>query len=363
MPKVLKNFVVVSFFLKIVGQAIAAVKRQSDRALAVVSYLSGNPAAAAAINSPACLAKFIGDETILNGGSKNQIRNALWVAFGGSAAWWVKGDGCNLLPLGAVNVDASVLIHHVILDAAMFMRQLPPARKQDKTFGEVVVAAVCAVIAPRCAIYKRTSWVEDVGDCLSKRMQERKRDLEKREKETAGASVPPASFEGTELNTDVSNHPKGFLSSMYGDRSCGRRIWQEGVGTVVGNGSLRAALGVGGNEVSFSGVGSSEDGRKRTITMGAGNETPQKSATSAQLEDTEIIRQALETSNKNRNAMVEGVDTDFLLIAALAVDKQQQLLVLSGEERTLGKLFVRTTSKQVHLNVGGFFFRGILVLQ
>lgn len=92
-------------------------------------------------------------------------------------------------PVGAENVEASVLIHHVILDAAMLMRQLPPRRPQDKIFVEAVVASLCAVIAPRCAIFKRTSWVEDVGDCLSKRMQERKRDLEKREKKTAGASV------------------------------------------------------------------------------------------------------------------------------------------------------------------------------
>ena len=32
----------------------------------------------------------------------------------GSAAWLVKGDGCNLLPLGAVSVDTSLPIHHVI---------------------------------------------------------------------------------------------------------------------------------------------------------------------------------------------------------------------------------------------------------
>jgi len=209
----------------------------------------------------------------------------------------------------------------------MFMRQLPPARKPDKTFEEVVVAAVCAVIARRCAIYKRTSWVEDVGDCLSKQMQERKRDLEKLEKETAGASVPPTSFESTELNTDV--------------------------GTMVGNGSLSEALGAGRNEVSFSGVGSSEDERKRTITLGAGNVTPQLSAPSDQCKDTEAIRQAVATNNKNENAMVEGADTDFFLIGTLAVDKQQQLLVLPGEERTLGKLFVRMTRKQAQINVGG----------
>ena len=184
-------------------------------------------------------------------------------------------------------------------------------------------------------------------------MQERKRDLEKLEKETAGASVPPASFECTELNTDVSNHPKGFLSAMYGDRICGRRIWQKGVGTMVGNGSLSEALGAGGNKVSFSGVGSSEDERKRTVTLGAGNVTPQLSAPSDQREDTEAIRQAVATINKNENAMVEGADTDFFLIGTLAVDKQQQLLVLSGEERTLGKLFVRMTRKPVQINVGG----------
>ena len=184
-------------------------------------------------------------------------------------------------------------------------------------------------------------------------MQERKRDLEKLEKETAGASVPPASFECTELNTDVSNHPKGFLSAMYGDRICGRRIWQKGVGTMVGNGSLSEALGAGGNKVSFSGVGSSEDERKSTVTLGAGNVTPQLSAPSDQREDTEAIRQAVATINKNENAMVEGADTDFFLIGTLAVDKQQQLLVLPGEERTLGKLFVRMTRKPVQINVGG----------
>jgi hypothetical protein len=72
-----------------------------------------------------------------------------------------------------------------------------------------------------------------------------------------------------------------------------------------------------------------------------------------QREDTEAIRQAVETNNTDENAMVEGAVTDFLLIGTLAVDKQQQLLVLSGEERTLGKLFVRMTCKHVQLNFAG----------
>ena len=351
---VLKNFIVISFFRKIVGQALAAVKKQSDRALAVVSYLSGNPAAAAAINSLACLAKFIGNEPVLNGGPKHQIRNALRVVFGGSAAHWVKGDGAHLIPLGAVCVDASVPIHHVILDAAMFMRQLPPVRKQDKTFGEVVIAAMRAVIAPRCAVYKKTWWVEDVGDCLSKRMQERKRDLEKLGKETAGASVPSESFEGIKCkcDTDVSGRPKGFLSKLYGDRTCGRRIWQKVLRELVDNGDVRKALGVGGNEVSFSGVGSSEDERKRTITLGAGSVISQLSTPSNQREDTEAIHQAVQTINEAENAIIEAQDTDIFCIGTLAADKQQQLLELSREERTLGKLFVRMTSQDVPLSVG-----------
>ena len=185
-----------------------------------------------------------------------------------------------------MNADASVAIDHVLLDAAMCMRQLPPARKQDKTFGEVVIASVCAVIASLCAIYKKTSWVEDLGGCLSKRMEERKRDLEKLDKVTAGAAVPSESFEGVERVTDVSGRPKGFASRMYGDRNDGRLLWQKVLGELVDNGELRKALGARTSDVSFSGVGSSEDERKRTITLEAGNATPQKSAPSAQREDT-----------------------------------------------------------------------------
>ena len=56
-PNAVKNYTVVSFFRKILGQALADLKKKSARAYAVVSYLSGNPAAAAAINSTACLDK------------------------------------------------------------------------------------------------------------------------------------------------------------------------------------------------------------------------------------------------------------------------------------------------------------------
>ena len=49
--------------------------------------------------------------------------------------------------------------------------------------------------------------------------------------------------------------------------------------------------------------------------------------------------------------MIVGQDTDFLSIGTLAANKQQQLLELSGEEGTLGKLFVRMTSQNVPLGV------------
>jgi hypothetical protein len=186
----------------------------------------------------------------------------------------------------------------------------------------------------------------------TKQVQERKRDIDK-EAKAPGSTVPSAALAAIELSTDVRGLRKGFLSDLYSDRNGGRRLWQAGLATLVLNGKVRETLGTGGGAVSFSGVGSVEEERRRTVTLGANDAPPQFSAPSGQREDTELERQATQTMRNGKNTLLVGDDIDHLCIGTLAADKQQQLLLLSREERTLGKIFVRMKSQQVPLGDGG----------
>ena len=108
------------------------------------------------------------------------------------------------------------------------------------------------------------------------------------------------------------------------------------------------ALGPGG-DVTFSGVGRTEEQRRSTILMRgavAGQQVPsvEKVGVSSQREDTNLVREALFTVTAGKNAMIQADDIDLLLIGILNVDALQESAV-GG----CGKLFIQMKAQKLDL--------------
>jgi len=363
------NFRSVSFFVKPKGEALKTVQSQRARALSMVTLLSRNSSAAATLNYPSCLAKLVRGEVVMNSGNKALIRVALRVSFNTlspikGASFWVRGSDGTLLRGDAKETASSVKLNHLLIDGPAAMKRLPHKRPTDKTGADVTLEIVKSKLG-RQKGYRKVTWVEDLGDEHTKLPQERKRNLEKEERGGVAVGSPLPSWS---LDADVSSLPKCIVEAIYGDRDGGRREWQDTLGKLVTTtkpqlrSQLNAAL-AGAGDVSFCGVGSNEDERKRTLTLRSGETSQQRQAaevtgSSSQREDTNLFHEAVPTLLNGKHALIEAADTDLLLIGTLGIDKLQQeeesrqqsgARGLAAVEATppLGLLFVNTIEQKI----------------
>ena len=140
--------------------------------MAVISLLAGNSKAAATLNHPSCLAKLVGNEVVMNSGSKANIRNALRSTFEtlsptNGASFWVRGAGQTLMRGDAKAVGNTVTVQHVLIDGAAAMRKPPNKNPGDNT-GADVTLQVLAYFVGRQKGLKKVCWIEDLGDELTK---------------------------------------------------------------------------------------------------------------------------------------------------------------------------------------------------
>lgn len=199
-------------------------------------------------------------------------------------------------------------------------------------------------------------WGEDVGDNLSKRLQEQKRD----DKKVAG----PKHHQAFTLGVLPGDTPRAFLPGLYQDREKGRLEWQAALGKLVKSGDettrskLHAALGSNGH-VSFSGVGECEDERMRSIHLNVSDLLIMEiSSPSFQREDTNLFHESAPTLKRGGNVIISADDTDLLLIGMLGMNVLGHGLSRTsaqGAEARLGSLFVKTTAQMVDNGSGGKF--------
>ena len=135
---------------------------------------------------------------------------------------------------------------------------------------------------------------------------------------------------------------------MYGDREW-RLEWQAALGEFLTGEEWRVQrdLSLGNiGVVSFSGFGSCEADRQRTLTLRCvqGIRIVEVSEPSVQREDTQLLLEACPTLQHGDNVEIRSIDTDLLLIGISAINR----LLAEGGGR-LGILFIRTSVQEVDI--------------
>jgi hypothetical protein len=356
------NLPVCSYELKPKGLALSNVKKQSERAMAVVLLLAEDPAAAAALNYPSCLSQRVGDLNTLNSGTKSHVRTALRSAFGGIAFWWQEGEGNGLLPRFNRIASGRLRIQHVAIDVPMVMRRTPQPPPNASTGADVVIGVISFILRPQLRKFPFVSWVEDLGGDLTKLPLEQKRDALRVLKAGAAGNSSQQRPPQQPFNLNVNlgpNLPKTFVPELYNDRTR-RREWNAALGSILQSDDkeltkkLHEALG-GSGVATFSGVGTGQDERSCTFqvkcTGQSGSWQPAIiSEPSGQREDTHLLLSVVPTLLSGENAIIEAEDTDLLNIGILSICRLRKVTAAP-----LGQLFIRCKNQQVILPDGEAF--------
>ena len=345
----------VEYFEKNSGERLAHVKKTSAKALALIALMSKDKTSTQKLETPANLVVLIDGVPFMNSAPKSNIRPAIRATFKTSlqpkgASAWAIGLGNSRIRNNCGLSSEFIKVDHLILDMPFLLRRFPPPRPvnagESITGADVVLRVLAYFLKPLLHEYAKVSWVEDLGGELAKLPTERKRDVERKRKTAPSASRTQAT---PQFSLEAIFEREPHVAVLYGDRKW-RRQWQECLRNILveecWHGARDHALGEGRGLALFSGVGGSEDERKRTVSLRYVTGSERKleiSEPSEQREDTQCIFEACASVQQGSCVEIWAEDTDFLQIGLLAVHTLQ----VSSESPSLGKLLVRTSAHDV----------------